>query len=142
MNTLPSATNGQDRSRFLRAVLWVDASGSAVFLLLLAVGAGPVGRFAGVPFGVPLGIGVTLLVAWVVPVVALVRRIPPAGVGDSGAGVAAVVVGNLVGAIAVAVVLIGFPDALLTRAEWVLGPVGFGMLDLAVLEWIGMRRAG
>jgi len=88
-----------------------------------------------VPFGVPLGIGLALM-PWVVMVVWVVRRVPPA-IG----GAAAVVAGNLVGVAAIVVVVVAFPDALLARAEWALGAVGLGMLDLAILEWIGMRRA-
>ncbi len=121
---------------FLRRLLWTDAWGSGALMLVLIVGAGAVGRFAGIPFGVPLGIGLGVIVPWVMLVALVARRFPPPV-----RGAIAIIAGNLGGVAAVVVVLIEFPDALLSRAEWVLAFIGVGMLVLAVLEWIGLRRA-
>jgi hypothetical protein len=120
----------------LRRVLWADAWGSGALMLVLIVGAGAVGRFAGIPFGVPLGIGLGVIVPWVTLVALVARRFSPPVRGAT-----AIIAGNLGGVAAVVVVLIEFPDALLSRAEWVLAFIGVGMLVLAVLEWIGLRRA-
>jgi len=131
----PASEEAVAASRFLRGVLWVDVWGSAAFGLLLLVAAGPVGKFADVAFGVPLGIGLVVM-AWVAMVTSVVRRVPLA-IGAA----SFVVLGNLAGVAVIVVVLVAFPDALSTGAEWALGFIGLGMLDLAVLEWIGMRRA-
>jgi hypothetical protein len=117
----------------LRKVLWADAIGSGAALVFTIVGAGLLGRWLDISAWIPLTVGL-VLIPWVYLLVRTVRR-DQLRAGE----VALIVAGNLGWVIAAAILIIGFPNALSTTGNWVVGIFSAVVLELGVAEWMGLR---
>lgn len=117
----------------LRKVLWVDVFGSGVSVVFTLIGAALIAKWLDVSVWIPVAVGV-VLIPWVALLTRTVRR-EQLRAGE----VALVVAGNIGWAIAAAILVFGFPDALSTTGKWIVGLFSLGVLDLGVLEWLGLR---
>lgn len=117
----------------LRKVLWFDAWASAATLAVAIAGASLLGGWLDVSVGAPVAVGV-VLIPWAYFLAHVARRNPLRR-----AEVGAVVIGNLGWAVAAAVLIVGFPDVLSTSGKWIVGVFSLAVLDLGVVEWIGLR---
>jgi hypothetical protein len=117
----------------LRKVLWVDTIGSGLSTAITIVGAGVLADLLGVSAWIPFGVGL-VLIPWVLHLLRTVRHEPlrPADVG-------VIVAGNVGWAVAAAVLILGFPTALTTPGNWLVGVFSLGVLALGVMQWIGLR---
>lgn len=123
-------------NELLRKALWTDMWGSVAAMAITIFGAGLVGGWLGVPTGVVLAVGITLI-PWVVFLAVTSRRTPL-----SRPSVGVVIAGNLAWGIAAAIVLIGFPDALSIAGKWIVAIFSLAVVDIGVAEWVGLRRGG
>ncbi len=122
--------------QMLRRVLWADVIVSSMSVVFTIVAAGLLGDWLEVPAWIPLVVGVALIPwVWFLHRTATSEPLRP---GD----VDTVVVGNLGWAIAAAILIAGFPNAMSTTGKWLVGIVSLGVLDLGVLQWLGLRRLG
>jgi len=117
----------------LRKVLWADAIGSGATIVFTIVGAGLLGRWLDISVWMPLTVGL-VLIPWVYLLVRTVRR-DQLRAGE----VALIVAGNLGWVIAAAILIIGFPNAMSTTGNWVVGVFSAVVLELGVAEWMGLR---
>lgn len=117
----------------LRKVLWVDVFGSGVSVVLALIGPGLIAEWLDVSGWIPFAVGV-VLIPWVALLARAVRR-ERLRAGE----VAYIVAGNIGWAIAAAILVFGFPDALSTTGKWIVGLFSLGVLDLGVAEWLGLR---
>jgi hypothetical protein len=114
-------------------VLWADGALSGLGGLVLVAFPGAVASFVGLSFGVPVAVvGVALLV-FAAAVLSNARRDAPSR------GEAAVTVAlNLAWVVGSVVVITG--GWLSAAGNWVLAVAGDGVLVLAILEVVGLRR--
>ena len=117
----------------LRKTLWADLWGSAVSVVVTVAGAGVIARWLDVSVWAPVTVGV-VLIPWVIFLAHTVRQTPL-----QNGKVLFIVGGNLAWVVVAAVLIIGFPDALSTSGKWIVGVFSAAVLDLAVLEWFGLR---
>lgn len=117
----------------LRKVLWADTVGSGLSTVITIVGAGVLADLLGVSAWVPFGVGL-VLIPWVLHLLRTVRQEPLRS-----ADVGIIVAGNVGWAVAAAVLILGFPTALTTTGNWLVGVFSLGVLALGVLQWIGLR---
>ena len=117
----------------LRRVLQVDAAGSGVSTVVTIVGAGVLGEWLGISAWIPFVVGLAL-VPWVLHLMHTVRR-DPLRPPD----VTVIVAGNIGWAVAAAALILGFPTAMTTTGNWLVGGFSLAVLGLGVLQWIGLR---
>lgn len=120
--------------QILRKVLWADVYGSGASVVFTIIGAGLIGRWLGVSAWIPFGVGI-ILIPWVALLLQTVKREELRRVE-----LAVVVVGNIGWAIAAAIVIWGFPDALSVGGKWILGLFSLAVLDYGILELVGLRK--
>jgi hypothetical protein len=118
----------------LRKVLWADVVGSGTSVVFSIAGAGLIADWIGAAAWIPLAVGV-LLIPWVWFLYRTVRRNPLRPTE-----VAIVVAGNVGWAVAAAVLILGFPDALSTGGKWIVGIFSLAVLDFGLAQWVGLRR--
>lgn len=117
----------------LRKVLWVDVFGSGAAVVSTVVAAGLIGGWLEVSAWIPFAVGI-LLIPWVMILLHTVRR-EALRAGEVGV----IVAGNIGWALAAAVLIVGFPDAMSTTGKWIVGIFSLAVLDLGVAEWLGLR---
>ena len=121
------------REETLRKVLWADVFGSGVSVLSSIAAAGLIADWLDVPTWIPLAVGIALI-PWVWFLLQTVRR-EPLRRGD----LVVIVAGNVGWAVAAAIVILGFPDALSTAGRWIVGIFSLAVLDFGLTEWMGLR---
>ena len=121
--------------RFLPAVLWLDAASGAGLGLLHLVAGSALAGWLGLPPGLVLASGLALV--GFAALAALAARSRPVWRG----GVLLLVAGNLVWVLGCLELLFaGAPATVLGTAYLAVHAVAVG--GLALLEWLGLRRAG
>ena len=118
----------------LRSVLRIDLIGSALSALVAIAGARLLGGWLGVSPWVLVTLGI-VLIPWVYLLYRTERR-SRLRTGE----LAVIVVGNVGWAVAAAILIFGYPDALTTAGKWLVGVFSLAVLDLGVAEWLGIRR--
>ncbi len=128
-----SEEEGKVTEQTLRNVLRIDLIGSAVSVVVVFAGAGLLADWLDVSPWVLVILGL-VLVPWVYHLYRTERR-QQLRTGE----VAVIVVGNIGWAVAAAVLIFGFPDALSTAGKWIVGVFSLAVLDLGVAQWLGLR---
>ena len=113
---------------------WFDVGvlvGAGTFLQAGLIGL--IAHWLDVPTWIPLAVGIALI-PWVWFLLQTVRR-EPLRRGD----LVFIVAGNVGWAVAAAIVILGFPDALSTAGRWIVGIFSLAVLDFGLTEWMGLR---
>lgn len=116
----------------LRRVLETDMVGSGLSAALVIAAAQPLSDTLDVPAAALVGLGI-VLIPWVGFLFSSVRR-PRLRRGD----VAVVVAGNLLWALAAAIMIWGFPASLSAAGKWIVGCFSLAVLALGIVELRGL----
>ena len=117
----------------LRKVLSADVVGSGVSVVFSIAAAGLIADWLGVSVWIPLAVGIALI-PWVWFLYTTARHDPLRP-----AEVAVIVAGNVGWAVAAAILIFGFPEALTTAGKWIVGIFSLAVLDFGITQWIGLR---
>lgn len=117
----------------LRNILFANATFSLISGVVLITASGPLGEFLGTSRWVPIVVG-AVLVPWAAFAFVNGRREKPLR-RDAWLTIA----GDLAWVVGAAVVIL-WPDSLSTSGKWALGIVSAAVLDLAVFQWVALRR--